>query len=90
MPVAEIVKQANKMLALPDTHGVRGDLGPEFRWGIISMVEYALHETETYNGFSYLSSEKTTADQPHVPNTTYLRIGYDETRRAYYLPKAVY
>jgi hypothetical protein len=85
--VAELVKTANRLLALPDANGVTRDLNADFRQGVIAMVEYALHTTETYNGFSYLSSEKVTADEPHTPNTTYLRIGYDETRRAYYLPR---
>lgn len=84
--VRAVVEQANKLLALPDTHGTTHDLNADFRKGVISMVERVLHDTGNYRGFHYLSSELTTADQPHVPHTTYLRIGYDATRRSYILP----
>lgn len=81
----EVMREnANRLLALPDTHGRVRDLTPDFRQGVISMIERILHDTGNYKGFAYLSSELTTADQPHTPNTTYLRIGYDETRRRYF------
>jgi hypothetical protein len=82
--VTTLVENANRLLALPDAHGRVIDLNADFRRGVISMVERVLHDTGNYRGFAYLSSELTTADQPHTPNTTYLRIGYDETRRRYY------
>lgn len=85
--VASLVETANRLLALPAEHGREEDLTPQFRQGVIQMVEHVLHATGNYRGFRYLSSELTTADQPHEPNTTYLRIGYDGTRRAYYLPR---
>jgi len=85
--VAKLVDTANHMLALPADHGREEALTPQFRWGVIQMVESALFATGNYRGFRYLSSELVGPDEPHVPNTTYLRIGYDETRRAYYLPR---
>lgn len=85
--VATLVETANRLLALPAVHGREEDLTPQFRQGVISMVESVLQGTDNYRGFRYLSSELTTEDQPHEPNTTYLRIGYDGTRRAYHLPQ---
>lgn len=83
--VADVVKQANRLLAATEEgEWASAYMTPEFRRGVIAMVEHALHSTETYNGFSYLPSELTTEDQPHVERTTYLRIGYDETRRRYH------
>lgn len=82
--VERLRESANRFLALPADHGREDVLTPQFRWGVIQMIESALHATGNYKGFAYLSSELTTADQPHVPNTTYLRIGYDETRRRYF------
>lgn len=87
IPVRPLVEQANKLLALPDAHGTVVDLNADFRRGVISMIEKVLFDSGNYNGFTYLSSELVREDQPHVLNTTYLRVGYDDTRRAYVLPK---
>lgn len=78
-----LIETANRLLALPDTHGRTEDLSPQFRQGVIAMVEAALHAADRYKGYTYLSSEVVTADEPHEPHTTYLRVGYDGTRRRY-------
>lgn len=86
--VKTLVENANLLLSRPDAADLDGDphINKQFRLGVIAMVERVLHDTGNYRGFAYLSSELTTADQPHVLNTTYLRIGYDDTRRRYNLP----
>ena len=44
-------KKANKMLA---QSGIGSS--PEFRWGVILMIEDMLHATGNYNGFRYLDN----------------------------------
>lgn len=87
--IRPLIDQANHLLSLPDAHGTTRDLNADFRWGVIAMVERVLFDSGNYSGFRYLSSELVGADEPHVPNTTYLRIGYDETRRAYVIPSTL-
>jgi hypothetical protein len=70
--VLETKKKANLLL------GLKGDVfTPEFRQGVISMIEAILHSTGNYKGFKYRYSEWDM--EKHE-----LKIGYDDTRREYY------
>lgn len=78
--VAEILDTANRALAAEWST-------EEGRRAIIFMLEYTLHATGNYKGFSYLPSEYEEDPAKFAPGTTHLRIGYDNTRRAYIGPK---
>lgn len=65
-PVDSIVGRANQLLKL------EGDsFTPEFRFGVIAMVEGALFQTDNYKGYRYLGSE-------------FFQEGFDDTRRFYH------
>ncbi len=56
-----------------------------YRMAVASLIEQVLHETGNYKGFSYLESEKNPdyVDGVTTPDESWLREGYDNTRRRY-------
>lgn len=70
--VLEAKKKANLLL------GLKGEeFTPEFRQGVISMIEAILHSTGNYRGFKYRYSEWDM--ERHE-----LKADYDDSRREYY------
>ena len=49
--VEKIKNKANELLANPD-------IIMEEKLGVITMIEFVLHETDNYNGFMYLILEE--------------------------------
>lgn len=84
MAVTDIVDMANRYLELPNAPGIVDD---QFRQGVIALLEHVLHRTENYRGFRYQPSERV-EEPPFAPGTTYLRPGYNDTRRLYYHPNS--
>lgn len=84
MAVTDIVDIANRYLELPD-HEMH--INDDFRHGVMAVLEHVLHRTENYRGFRYQPSERA-EEPPFAPGTTYLRPGYNETRRLYYHPSS--
>lgn len=72
--VSKLVQWANQHLKITD------DWQKDQRWGVIGLVERALHETDNYKGFNYLSREFECGADGH----RYLKDGYDDTRRYYH------
>jgi hypothetical protein len=71
--VQAVKKRANLLLGLKN----ESENTPEFRRGVIGMVEFVLFETGNYKGFKYRYSEWDV-------ERNQLRAGYDDTRREYY------
>jgi hypothetical protein len=73
--VADILRDANKRLGVPDSErpGL-ADMSPfqAYRLGVASLAECVLHGADAYAGFGYI-------DSPFVAGQT------DETRRVYYV-----
>lgn len=87
--VKEIVNTANEVLKL-STHG------PDYRHGVIDMVEHILHATGTYNGFCYLLQKDVPAG--HMPGQSFIRNERDQleasfentdSTRRHYLTKGI-
>lgn len=74
--VASVVSIANRVLAAEGST-------PEERRAVAHMVEQVLHGTGNYRGFRYLASEYAAEGEPWAEGTTYLRVGFDNTRREY-------
>ncbi len=56
-----------------------------YRLAVASVLEQVLHHTGNYHGFGYQDSERnpTYVDGVTTPDETWLREGYDDTRRRY-------
>lgn len=68
--VSELRDKANEFLAYSDPEMVG------MREGVAALLEYTLHSTGNYNGFSYLPTE-------WDGDLQRLRDGYDDSRRKY-------
>lgn len=75
VPVAELVRRTNRMLAAPGSTR-------EGRQALASLLEEVLQQTGQYKGFGYQPSEYLPATEQ--TDTNVLRAGYDDTRRRYY------
>lgn len=80
--VAALLKESNRLLALPDNEHVNAD----WRRGVATSLEHVLLATGNYEGFNYLDwlnggYEKWVADGKPVDTRPYLG---DESRRVYY------
>lgn len=82
VPVAQILKRANEILALDNQH-----VNADFRRGVASLMEHILHQTGNYQGFNYVAwtdeggCEQWRRDGMPVDNDKYLG---DRTRIFFY------
>lgn len=78
IPVERIKEQVNHFLA----HSKDED--KDARLATANLLYSILMETGNYHGFTYLPSEIAGEWEPWAEGTTWLRVGYDDSRRRYH------
>jgi len=51
--VSKLLKEANRLLEIVETDENAKYVNQDVKHGICNMIEYVLHETDNYRGFSY-------------------------------------
>lgn len=74
--IAEVIQKANKYLAREHE-----TCTPDFRHGVIVMVEDVLFQNDVYAGFNYLPS----VFEKGEDGLSHIKVGADLTRRQYYV-----